>query len=69
MKIVPDWRRLWRWHSTWFFGVLAVILPVWQELPPDIKSMVPAEWRPWIVSLIAVAGLILRLRQQPEGPR
>ena len=64
MKLVSDARDALRWHSTQAFAALALLPLVWAELPDDLKSMVPDEYRPWIIAALAVAGLIGRLRAQ-----
>jgi len=41
------------------------VLPmVWAELPDDIKTQIPANWHPWIVAVIALGGILLRVRDQ-----
>lgn len=64
MKLVPDWKAALKWHSTQVLIVLSVLPLVWAELPPDLKKMVPAEWEPYLFSLIAIAGIIGRVRSQ-----
>jgi hypothetical protein len=66
MNLVPDWKSAWRWHSTQAM-VLAGALPLaWAEMPPDLKASVPESWLPYITAVILAAGVIGRLRKQPE---
>lgn len=66
MRMVPEWRQSWRLLSVQALALLAALPLAWAELPPDIKDMIPAEWRPWIVSVLAVAGIAGRLIRQPS---
>ncbi|MFE3838718.1 hypothetical protein [Pseudogemmobacter sonorensis] len=73
MRLIPDWRRAWRYHSTQSMAVLAVLPLVWIEIPPDLKSHIPGALMPWILSAVALAGILGRLRDQGgadmgEGP-
>ena len=65
MKLIPDWKQAWRWHSTQIMAALAALPLVWMELPDDAKAYIPDEWRPFIVAGLAVVGIIGRLRDQP----
>ena len=66
MKLVPNWREAWKWHSTQFFILLASLPAVWSQLPPDVRSMLPEAWEPWVLTVLAVAGLVLRVRDQQK---
>lgn len=66
MKIVSDWRNVWKYYSTQALIALAALPIVWAELPPDIKDMVPSEWRLWIFSGLAFAGAASRYVKQAE---
>lgn len=67
MRLVQNWRAFWRWHSTWALALTGILPVVWAELPPDIKSTIPAEWRPWLFVALAIAGIAARLRDQGTG--
>ena len=64
MKLVSDWRNALRWHSTQAFVVLAALPSAWLILPDDLKDKVPAEWLPYIIPVVAIGGLIGRVRDQ-----
>lgn len=66
MKLVEGAKNAWKWHSVQVFAALTVLPIVWMELPADIKAKIPAEWMPFVVSLVAFGGLIGRLRSQPK---
>lgn len=67
MRLVRNWRSFWRWHTTWVLAFLGVLPLVWTDLPPDIKSLVPAEWRPGVLAAVALGGIVVRLRDQGTG--
>lgn len=66
MKLVPDWRRAWRWFSVQALAVLAALPVAWAELPPDVQAMLPEAWRPWLLAGLALAGLVGRLVDQGD---
>ena len=67
MRLIPEWRRAWRYYSTQALIALAALPMVWAELPPEVKDVTPEQWRPWIVSGLAIGGLAGRLiAQRPQ---
>lgn len=64
MRLVSNWRAWWKWTSVHVLAVLAVLPAVWPQLPPDLRASIPAEWHPYILSALAVAGIVGRLRDQ-----
>lgn len=66
LKLVQGAKDAWKWYSVQALGVLTVVPMVWMELPADIKSRIPDEWTPYIVSAVALGGLIGRLRSQAK---
>ncbi len=66
MKLVENVKSAWKWYSVQALGVLAVVPMVWVELPADIKSHIPDEWMPYVVSVIALGGLVGRLKAQTK---
>ena len=67
MRIVSDWRNVWKYYSTQALVLIAALPIVWMEIPADVKAMVPSEWHGWIVSGIALAGAASRLIKQAES--
>jgi hypothetical protein len=65
MKLVNDWRDWWKWHSTYVFGLLAVLPEVWLS-SPDLQALLPL----WLVARIApfigFIGFALRIRAQGQ---
>lgn len=66
MKLVENAKSAWKWYSVQALGVLAVVPMVWVDLPADIKSHIPDEWMPYVVSVIALGGLVGRLKAQSK---
>ena len=64
MKLVSDWRKAWKWHSTHAMAIAAVLPIAWAQLPNDLKSAVPDAWLPWIAGVVLVAGIIGRVVDQ-----
>lgn len=69
--IVSDWRKVWRYYSTWALAVLAVVPDIYAALVaaglvtgddmPDIAA--------WTVRGLAVVGIVSRFINQakPDG--
>jgi hypothetical protein len=64
MKLVKDARRAWRFFSVQAMAVLAALPLVWVQIPPDVQDMLPEAWRPWVLTIIAISGIIGRLVPQ-----
>ena len=67
MKLVKDARKSWRWFSVQIAGFLALLPIAWEQMPYDIKAMIPAEWHAWIVSGMALAIIVARNVDQGGG--
>lgn len=67
MKLVSDWRKAWKWHSTQIAALLAIVPVVWMNLPSDVKAMIPEAWTPYIITVFAVGAIIGRLRDQGDA--
>lgn len=65
MKLIPDWKDFWRWHSTHIAALAAAMPSAWVMMPDDLKGYVPVEWMPYIGGVMFMAFLIGRLRDQP----
>ena len=66
MKLVEGAKTAWKWHSAQALAALTLLPIIWMELPADVKSMIPDGWDPYIVSAVALGGLIGRLRSQAK---
>ena len=66
MKIITGWRQSWRLLSVQALALLAAVPLIWDALPYDVKEWIPPELRPYIIALLAVAGIAGRLIKQPD---
>lgn len=69
-RVVPNWKEAYRWHSTQVLTFIAAAPLIWMELPIEaqelIRSLVPEEHHPLIITVIALVGIMLRLRDQSK---
>lgn len=66
MQFVDDVRRAWRWFSVQAMTFLALLPIVWEQLPPETQDLVPPAYRPWAITIVAVAGILGRtIKQAP----
>ena len=68
MKLIPNWKNAWRWFSVQALIVIGALPLVWATLPADVKAFLPGGWEPWILVLLAVAGIVGRLVDQNKAP-
>jgi hypothetical protein len=65
MKLVDDWKDLWKWSSTHVAALAAVAPAVWVGMPRDIKDAIPAEYMPYIAGAMFFAAFVVaRVRKQ-----
>jgi hypothetical protein len=66
LKLVPNWRELWKAYSVVFPAINTAFLATWATLPEKFQDVLPT----WAVLSIAVflivAGVIGRFIKQPE---
>ncbi|MGC1497279.1 MAG: hypothetical protein WA790_15830 [Sulfitobacter sp.] len=65
MKLIPDWKDVWRWHSTHIAAIAAALPVAWASTPEDVKAYIPTAWMPWIAGVLFLAFLLGRVRDQP----
>lgn len=63
MKLVDDWRNWWKWHSTYFYAVIAALPEIWLQ-SSDLQAMLPVHLVAKIAPFIAGLGFFLRIRKQ-----
>jgi hypothetical protein len=68
MKLIPDWKKAWRWFSVQALIAIAALPVVWSMLPSDVRAFLPNGWEPWILVGLALAGLIGRVIDQNRTP-
>ena len=64
MKLVPNVKSAWKWFSTQALTALMALPLVWITLPPDVQEWLPEAWRPWVLSAVALGGLLGRMVDQ-----
>ncbi len=53
LKLVPEWRKAWRWFSMQSMALVVALLGSWAALPDDLKSGLPG----WVVPSVSAAVL------------
>ena len=66
MTLVENWKSAWKWFSVQALAVIALLPLVWPSLPPGVTAWVPESWRPWIIAILAVGGIVGRLIDQQK---
>ncbi len=66
VKLVPNWRKAWKWLSMWFMGLAAVAQTAWASLPPDALAVIPVDIRGYITIGLVLAAMVSRVIDQ--GP-
>lgn len=63
MKLVDDWRSWWKWHSTYFYAVIAALPDIWLH-SPDLQALLPLPLVAKIAPVIGGIGFFVRIRKQ-----
>ena len=66
-NLIPNARQWWKLHSNWIFGVFAVFPVVWLS-SPDLQAMLPPKLVSEIAPVVAVLGILARVRKQALKP-
>lgn len=64
MKLIDNLPQLWKMWSVRILAVLAVIAGTWEQVPDDVKAMIPAQYLGYIVAFVSVCGIIARAIKQ-----
>lgn len=64
MKLVTDAKKAWTWFSVQAMALVALIPVIWMQLPPETQALIPAGWKPYVITAVAVAGILGRLVDQ-----
>jgi hypothetical protein len=63
VKLVDDARDWWKWHSTYFYAVIAILPEVWLS-SPDFQALLPLKVVGYAAPVIGLLGFYLRVRKQ-----
>lgn len=67
MKLVPDWRECWKWHSMHAMGgTIGALIYAWNAMPERMKAEFPARWVILLAVVMLAGGMIARLRDQAK---
>ncbi len=66
MKLIPDWRKAWRFFSVQAQALTLAGIGAWQVLPDDLKGAVPVPVAVALAMGLLVLGIVGRLIAQPE---
>lgn len=67
-KLVPDWRRSWRWISVQMMTAAGAVQGAWLAVPDDLKTSVPPALVQWITLGLLLLGVGGRLVTQAPPP-
>ncbi len=64
MKLVPDWRRAWRWFSVQALALQGIAGAAWLAVPDDMRAAVPPDWLAVAAVALTVLGILGRIVDQ-----
>ena len=67
MKLIPEWRRAWRYLSVQAAVLLALLSVLQVEVLPLFQFAIPAERWPWVTAGFGTAIVLLRVLAQSQG--
>lgn len=67
-RIVANAREAWKWHSVQILSFIAAAPFIWDSLPARAQNflmeLVPSASHDLVITIVAVVGIVLRLRDQ-----
>lgn len=66
MKLVDNWKKLWRAFSVQAMALSSSILTAWAVIPEKYQSMVPTNWVLGGVAVVLFLGIVGRFIDQPK---
>jgi hypothetical protein len=66
MKLVDDWRKAWKYFSVQALALASAISFGWATYGDVIKQYIPERYMPWVIAVVALAGIAGRLVDQPS---
>ena len=69
LRLIPDWKRAWRYFSVWAATALTLASLVQADVLPLFRFAIPAEKWPWVSACMGTLIIVLRmLSQTPPAP-
>ncbi|MGA0569631.1 hypothetical protein ACO2Q9_02800 [Variovorax sp. VNK109] len=65
-RLIPEWRKAWRFSSVRAAALLAVLSMAQAELLPYLQPLLPAKVWPWVTAGVALLIIVLRVIAQPK---
>lgn len=65
MKLIANWREAWKMYSVQALAVIAALPIIWASLPEEWRAEIPSEWIKVMVVMVAIAGILGRIIDQP----
>jgi hypothetical protein len=66
MKLVDDWRKWWKWLSTWLIASNATFIVAYEQFE-TVKAYVPDKVAHWVVVSLLVLTALGRIVKQTGG--
>jgi len=64
MKLIPNWKQLYKFSSVQFMIAAGALQSVWVELPADIKADLPKNIVHFVSLALLIGGVIARAIKQ-----
>lgn len=64
MKLIDDWRGVWRYLSVHALAVTGVLPGVWMSLPHEWRDSIPLHWLAVVTVVTAALGVYGRMIDQ-----
>lgn len=72
MKLIEDWRSVWKYYSTHALIITGAIPLAWKSVPLEWKDAFPPDIKPYVPVILAVvcavSGVIGRVVDQTATP-
>lgn len=66
MKRIARWRDAFKWNSMRVLALIATLPVLWEQVPYEVKALIPAQYNPWIITTMALIGMYVRNTKQPN---
>lgn len=66
IRLIPDWKRAWRFFSVQAFALAGAIPTAWLAVPEDMKATIPVDYVMYATIATVVLGVVGRITDQPN---